>query len=745
MQVLGSPIDYVIVGIYFAGILGFGAYFARFTKTTHDFFFGGQRFSWWLITFSLIATGIGSYSFLKYAQAGFTRGMSSTLTYLNDWFMLPLFMFGWLPIIYFSRIKSIPEYFARRFDERVRVVATIFTLLYLLGYIGLNFYLLGLALKTLLGLPMHLTVPAVAAISAVYVMAGGQTAVIFTDLIQGLFLYLAGAVLLFLGIAHLGGFDGWWSNLDLAHRLPFPGFNRPHDFNYAGIFWSEGVVGTLAFTFMNQGFIMRYLACKSVYEGRKTMTVNTLIFMPISAIVVGNIGWFAASMVFKGQLPPDINPKEVFVTVANIVCRPGIFGFVIAALTAALMSTIDTLINATTAIAVFDVYKPFLGKGKSDKHYLRASRAFSLVSTIIGLVLVLLFTQSRSIFDAHYTFVAMITPPMLVAIFLGVVWHRFSASAAFWSMVIGAVITFGTGLFPGLIAPLASTHGMDRGTRAEVAWMSRGVPDNLEGVHAIYNWQEQVETGAPSDYHVEYAAKNAFDPDNPSYTGSARVQMRTDIVGGQTVYRYAAVVEGLAPRTSYVFRVVDGDGVPIVSDAQELLDNYVTRNPALAETALPPPVKLEFRTGGKYGYFRGLFSLALVAILALCITPFTARPLREKLGGLTIWTIADGKHAFKGGTPNERPGRTVRLHVQITPGDPEEGIQLSTADLETLAAEPGDLLYLADSRKRLGGLRSLHAKAGTAHSNPGIVLIPEGLFDTSNLLPHREVRVEKII
>ena len=85
-----------------------------------------------------------------------------------------------------------------------------------------------------------------------------------------------------------------------------PAFNRPPDFNHAGIFWAEGVVGTMAFTFLNQGFIMRYLAAKSVAEGRKCLCFNTLILMPISAIVVGCVGWVGASMLTKGLLPEGV-------------------------------------------------------------------------------------------------------------------------------------------------------------------------------------------------------------------------------------------------------------------------------------------------------------------------------------------------------------------------------------------------------------------------------------------------------
>jgi len=103
-----SPIFWVIVLGYFALVLGFGGYFAKFNRNTNDFFFGGRRFSWWLITMSIVATGVGSHSFLKYSSKGFEHGLSSSMTYLNDWFFMPLFMFGWLPIIYYMRVRSIP-------------------------------------------------------------------------------------------------------------------------------------------------------------------------------------------------------------------------------------------------------------------------------------------------------------------------------------------------------------------------------------------------------------------------------------------------------------------------------------------------------------------------------------------------------------------------------------------------------------------------------------------------------------
>ena len=115
----------VVVVIYTLMIAGFGSYFARFSKNINDFFYSGQRFSWWLGAASMIATGIGSYSYLKYSQQGLETGMSSSMTYTNDWFIIPFFMFGWLPIIYFAKIKSIPEYFERRFNRTARYISLV--------------------------------------------------------------------------------------------------------------------------------------------------------------------------------------------------------------------------------------------------------------------------------------------------------------------------------------------------------------------------------------------------------------------------------------------------------------------------------------------------------------------------------------------------------------------------------------------------------------------------------------------
>ncbi|MCD6421967.1 sodium:solute symporter family protein, partial [bacterium] len=327
-QIVGTKLDYAIIIIYFIFVLGFGSVFGRFTRTTKEFFFGGQRFSWWLIAFSCVATTVGSYSFIKYSAAGYRYGMSSTMTYLNDWFMMPLFMLGWLPIIYFSRVSSIPEFFERRFDRQTRVAAVVVLMLYMIGYIGINFYTLGVALNALLGWDIFKAAVFIAVITGIYVTFGGQTAVIMTDLLQGFLLLIAGFALFFLGVHYLGGWGEFWHHLPLAHRLPFSGFNTPEKFPMVGIFWQDAMANSLAFWFMNQGLIMRFLSVKSVREGRKSATFVILLLMPLASIAVANAGWVGKAMVGKGMLPANVDANKIFVLVSDLICRPGVFGFI---------------------------------------------------------------------------------------------------------------------------------------------------------------------------------------------------------------------------------------------------------------------------------------------------------------------------------------------------------------------------------------------------------------------------------
>ncbi|MFP6677429.1 MAG: sodium/solute symporter, partial [Pirellulaceae bacterium] len=467
--VRGTAIDYAIMILYFLAILAVGTWFARRQKTIKDFFFGGQRFSWWLIAFSLIATTVGSYSFVKYSNKGYGYGLSSSQTYLNDWIWYPLLIFGWLPILYFSRVTSVPDYLGRRFNSKVRFWATMLVLIYLFGYVGVNLFTMGKVLNALLGWPVFVAAVVVALVSCVYVTAGGQTSVIMTDLLQGVMLLFVGLLILILGINYLGGFQEFWSNLPRESRLAFPNFNEDPGFPSVGIFWQDAIANTGMFYMINQGIIMRFLSTKSLAESRKAAFALMVMLMTVAACVVGGGGWVARALVNAGHLPADLEPGQAFYVATEFLSKPGVFGLILAALTAALMSTVDTLITAVASLVVNDIYRPQFHPDATDKQLLRVARITSVSVTVCGVALVPIFMTFDSIYDAHGAFTAAVTPPLVVTLMLSVFWRRFTATAAMCTL-IGGLAAIGLSLFvPQVIVPFA--HGVPM-VDVDEGWLS---------------------------------------------------------------------------------------------------------------------------------------------------------------------------------------------------------------------------------------------------------------------------------
>ena len=700
---IGTSTDWIVIVIYFTLIMLFGSYFGKYNRSTKDFFFGGRRFAWWLIAFSIVATGVGSHSFVKYSAKGFQDGFSSTMTYINDWFFVPFFLFGWLPIIVYTKIRSIPEYFEKRFSPSARFLATILLMFYMIGYIGIGFLTLGKAMIpmlpesfTLLGMNLHVTLMGVvifiAVITGIYITFGGQTAVIFTDLLQGFILLFAGLFLFFLGLHFLGGFDVFWNILPTSWKMPLAKFNSPPDFNFVGIFWQDAVAGSIGFLFMNMGLIMRFMATKSVDEGRKAAAFNILFMLPISAIVVGNAGWIgkAISVVKPDLVPPNTSPDQIFVVVANIVALPGVFGFIMAALTAALMSTVDTLINATAAIYINDIHRPikiWLKKydedaKTEDRHELFSARVSSIIITALGVVSVLIFEGFPTVYEAHGFFHSTLTPPLVVAIFLGIFWKRFTPAAVIASFLGGVTLMIMGANHPHiLIAPFA--QGIQMHEQHPYSY-----------IRALYNL---VVCGvvAVSIVYANPWLKNTVDK----------------LKAKENHKHIFTIITAIA---SLLFI-----GLIFSSSIMEMHpDSYVEIIIML------------------------LLAAVLVILVALSVTYYVKYDEEKQTIGLTAWSIQAAKEYFKGGKINNREGKKVKVKWKIKEGD-DDIINFSKTDMEKMQADEGDLVYLTDARKWLGGLKSIHSIYGKPHEEEGIVYITNEHKLQGQFLQNKLVVAEK--
>lgn len=690
---IGTTVDWIIMLVYFIIVMLFGSYFGRYNRTTSDFFFGGRRFSWWLIAFSIVATGVGSHSFIKYSAKGFEQGLSSSMAYMNDWFFVPFFLFGWLPIIVYTKIRSIPEYFEKRFSPSARFIATVLLLFYMIGYIGIGFLTLGKAALPLL--PEHFTilgstfdvtlmgvVVLIAIITGFYITFGGQTAVIFTDLLQGFILLFAGLFLFALGIDYVGGFNIFWNLLPPEWKLPLAHFNEPASFNFIGIFWQDGVAGSIGFLFMNMGLIMRFMATKSVDEGRKAATFNILYMLPISAIVVSNAGWIgkAISMANPDLVSPNTNPDQIFVVVANLVSHPGVFGFIMAALTAALMSTVDTLINATAAIYINDVHRPIKKYLKAkiqtereqEKKELSAARYSSAAITILGVLAVLVFKDFPTVYEAHGFFHSTLTPPLVVAIFLGVFWKRFTPAAVISSFIGGVALMILGAKYPGiLIAPF--DHGTPMDPKHPYTY-----------IQALYNTFACTVVAVAITYTTPWQ--------------KGIVERIRKSANAKLVF------------SSFVIASVIFFGVVVMNLGSV--------------------------------WFLLALSILISILVAIATTHYVKYDEEAQTLGLTSWSLDKAKEFFKGGKINNRDGEKVIIDWKIKEGD-EDVIFFSTNELQKMAAEVGDLVYISDARWYLGGLKSIHSKIGEPHDEKGVVYITKDHFESGQFVNGKKLIAEK--
>ncbi|MBZ0200460.1 MAG: sodium:solute symporter family protein, partial [Ignavibacteriaceae bacterium] len=527
-----------------------------------------------------------------------------------------------------------------------------------------------------------------AVVVGIFITFGGQTAVIFTDLVQGVMLIFAGLLVFILGIYFLGGWDSFWHLLPTSWKLPFAGFNSPAEFNSVGIFWEDAIAGSVGFLFMNMGLIMRFMATKNVHEGRKAATANILFMLPVSAIVVGGGGWVAKaiSVARPDLISPDSAPDSVFVLVSHILTGPGVFGFVIAAIVAALMSTVSTLLNATAAIWVNDVDKPiriWLKKIKKEdetdeKRAMIIARVSTVAFTIIGVLAVYAFKSYPTIYQAHAFFHATITPPLMVAIFFGAFWKKFTPAGLITTVLGGVTLMLLGFKFPQqLIQPLA--HGTPYDPVHPFTYMA-----------ALYNLIVCLSVAVVVTLFHDKLKKLA-----------KKIRKNSKDKGIMYVIIALSVIIIIIDMTA-VFLNINFGGLAVL---------------------LP-------------------LTLLMCAFVAVTTTVYVKYNEETQVLGLTIGSIRHAKEWFKGGKLNEREGEKVKAHWKIIEGKKDE-INFSSKEMHKMQAEVGDLVYIADNRKWLGGLKSCHSVIGEPHDEHGVIMIRQLHLEKAQFVEGKIIEAEK--
>jgi SSS family solute:Na+ symporter len=424
-------IDYAIVVVYFIGVIGHGLWVSRGKETSKDYFLAGGKLPWYLIGFSLYASNMSGSSFVGTMGGAYDNGIAIFNWEWTAVVVLIFFAIFILPSFLRAEIYTVPEFLEKRYDGRARRAFSIFTLLAIMFIDTAGaLYAGGLVIANIVpALNLWTATALLALVAGVYTILGGLGAVVVTDTVQAILLMIGGAVLCWLGLQEVGGWSALFEGTpDAKSHLILPATD---DFiPWTGI-WGVILLGFYYFG-INQFVVQRTLGAKSLQQGQLGAVFAGFLKLPnlFILIIPGLIAL---------QLYPDLEtPDLAFPSLAFDMLPIGLRGLIAAALIAAIMSSLDSALNAAGTLVVRDfivVAKP----DTSQDAQVRYGRIATGAAMVIGAAFAPLIANFESLFEYFQSSLSYVVPPIVVVFVLGLFMPRLNGFGAFWTILLGLV------------------------------------------------------------------------------------------------------------------------------------------------------------------------------------------------------------------------------------------------------------------------------------------------------------------
>ena len=406
---------------------------------------------WWAIGVSTMATQLGAISFIS-APAFVALKPGGGLKWIGFEFAVPIamvfIMIFLIPVIHRSRVVSLYAYLERRFDVSTRlIVSTIFQISRALAT-GVGIYAIGIVLSAILNVPLTPTIVVIGFVTIVYDVLGGIKAVIYTDVIQMLVLTV-GIIICGLTAYYLIG--GWenvlsgFSNerlqiIDMSH-----GFGDGEDFS----FWALVIGGFFLYVSYygcDQSQIQREMSAKTVDEAKRSLMLNgyARVLIVSAYLAMGLlIGAFALqSESFMDLIPKDKVDYMVPIFVLNYLPH-GLIGFIVVALIAAFMSSLDSAINSLSAVTMRDIYQRYIKPDGDDRHNFMMSRVLTIFWGVVCTAFAFLVGSiSDTVIEAINKVGSLFYGPILAAFVLGILFRSTTATGVKLGVLLGVALNF---------------------------------------------------------------------------------------------------------------------------------------------------------------------------------------------------------------------------------------------------------------------------------------------------------------
>ncbi|HEU4926431.1 MAG TPA: sodium:solute symporter [Vicinamibacterales bacterium] len=433
-------IDYTVIAAYLLAITAFGTWFARFQKTTVDYFLTGRSVPWWAICFTIVATETSTLSFIGVpagAYAGNMRFLQLAFGYVIGRILVSVLF---LPSYFRGELFTSYELLLRRFGPEVKnVAAFIFVITRTLAD-GIRLFATALVISVVTQVPVSITVIALGVAMIIYTVRGGVSAVIWTDVVQ-MFVYVGGALVVFFGLLAL--IPGGWG--EVVRSAGATGHFQVLDFStdpkLAYTFWA-GLFGGIALTLATHGtdqfLVQRLLSARSL-KGAASGLILSGVLVLVQFVLFLVIGAMLYTFYQHTPLPRPLSRTDEVLPLFVVTSLPqGVSGFIVAAIVAAALSP---SINSLAATTVNDFYLKYVRPDADEKTLMRVAR-IATIGWGVAQIVVALAAQwvTRSVLDSGLSVLSLAAGPVLGAFLTGVLTTRVRSGAMLAGMAAGAVV-----------------------------------------------------------------------------------------------------------------------------------------------------------------------------------------------------------------------------------------------------------------------------------------------------------------
>ncbi|MFH1195445.1 MAG: sodium:solute symporter family protein [bacterium] len=454
MEAIGlSIVDWIIILIYFAFVLGIGFYLRKFTTSEEDFFLAGRKNSSWVAGLAFLSANLGALELLGMTGNTFKYGMYVAHFYWIGAIPAMIFLGVYMmPFYYSSKIKSIPGYLKLRFDEKTRVLNGIAFAIMTLLVSGINLYAMALVLHTFLGWNWDISMWVSAVTVAAYVYLSGLMSAIFTEIIQFFLIWFGLFLVSILGILEIGSVDQILNRLPDSMNTLWSTSGDPTQ-NGMLIHWAGIVLGlgfVLSFGYWTTDFLVvqRAFSAKDLRAARITPLLASFFKMalPFIVILAGLIAIALSNDPNSGfKLLEDggqVNYDSALPLLIKRYYPTGLIGLGVTALLAGFMAGQAGNISAFNTVWTYDIYKSVLNKKASDAHLLKMGRASTIVGVIISLGTAYWAKSFPSIMDYMQAIFSWVNAPLFATMLLGMFVWWITPNGAFWGLVVGMSSSF---------------------------------------------------------------------------------------------------------------------------------------------------------------------------------------------------------------------------------------------------------------------------------------------------------------